>query len=53
VMGLVRDLGLFPVDAGPLANAVALEALTPVLLHVNKTHKIVGSGIRVTGVPRG
>lgn len=49
---LITDLGLFPIDAGPLANAVALEALTPVLLHINKTYKIPAAGIRITGIPR-
>jgi 8-hydroxy-5-deazaflavin:NADPH oxidoreductase len=52
VAGLLRDLALTPIDVGPLANAVALEALTPVLLHINRAHKIAGSGIRVTGIPR-
>lgn len=50
-MSLVKDLGLRPLDAGPLANAVALEALTPVLLHLNKTYKAPASGIRITGLP--
>jgi NADPH-dependent F420 reductase len=50
VMGLVKDLGLRPVDAGPLANAVALESLTPVLLHINKRYKSKGAGLRITGV---
>ncbi|HEY8040268.1 MAG TPA: NADPH-dependent F420 reductase [Polyangiaceae bacterium] len=35
---LVGDLGLRGLDAGPLRNAVALEALTPVLLHLNKRY---------------
>jgi hypothetical protein len=49
-LALVRDLGLRALDAGPLANAVALEALTPVLLHLNKRYKSPGAGIRITGV---
>jgi len=51
VAALLRDLGLRPVDAGALRNAIALESLTPVLLHINKTNKIVGAGIRITGIP--
>ncbi len=49
VMRLVNDLGMRGLDAGPLRNAVALEALTPVLLHLNKRY---GSktGIRFAGV---
>jgi NADPH-dependent F420 reductase len=50
VIGLVGDLGLRGLDAGPLRNAVALESLTPVLLHLNKRYKAVGAGIRFTGV---
>jgi NADPH-dependent F420 reductase len=38
VIGLVGDLGLRGLDAGPLRNAVALEALTPVLLHLTKRY---------------
>jgi NADPH-dependent F420 reductase len=42
--------GMRGVDAGPLANAVAVEALTPVLLYINKRYKVVGAGIRITGI---
>lgn len=51
VIGVVSDLGLRGVDAGVLKNAVALESLTPVLLHINRRYKSVGSGIRITGIP--
>ena len=37
------------IDAGPLANARALEGLTAVILNVNKRYK-VHAGIRLTGV---
>ncbi len=42
--------GMRAVDAGPLANAVAVEALTPVLLYINKRYKVAGAGIRITGL---
>lgn len=42
--------GMRAIDAGPLANAVAVEALTPVLLYINKHYKISGAGIRITGL---
>lgn len=42
--------GMRAVDAGPLANSVAAEALTPVLLYINKHYKVVGAGIRITGL---
>jgi NADPH-dependent F420 reductase len=51
VISAVSDLGLRGVDAGVLKNAVALESLTPVLLHINRRYKSVGSGIRITGIP--
>jgi NADPH-dependent F420 reductase len=50
VMALVDAAGLRGIDAGPLANAVAAEALTPVLLWINKRYKVKGAGIRITGI---
>jgi 8-hydroxy-5-deazaflavin:NADPH oxidoreductase len=47
-LALVRDLGLRGLDAGPLANAVALESLTPVLIQLNKRYKSVGVGVVFT-----
>ncbi|MDD9945325.1 MAG: NADPH-dependent F420 reductase [Myxococcales bacterium] len=49
-LSLIGDLGLSGYDAGPLANAVALESLTPVLLHLNKRYKGRGAGLRLTGI---
>ncbi len=42
--------GMRGIDAGPLVNAVAAEALTPVLLYINKRYKVPGAGIRITGL---
>jgi len=42
--------GMRAIDAGPLANAVAVEALTPVLLYINRRYKVPGAGIRITGL---
>ncbi|MCS6835103.1 MAG: NADPH-dependent F420 reductase [Anaerolineae bacterium] len=50
VIALVAAAGLRGIDAGPLANAVAAEALTPVLLWINKKYKVKGAGIRITGL---
>lgn len=47
-LGLIRELGVRAFNAGPLANAIALESLTPVLLHLNKQYK-TSVGIRITG----
>jgi NADPH-dependent F420 reductase len=51
VIGLVQDLGMRGVDAGPLANAAALEAMTPVLIYMNKRYKQRGLGLKVEGLP--
>jgi predicted dinucleotide-binding enzyme len=51
VMTLVEQLGTRALDAGVLSNAVALESLTPVLIHMNKRYKSPGAGIRIVGLP--
>ena len=38
------------IDAGPLANARALEGMTAIILHVNKRYG-GHAGIRLTGIP--
>ena len=50
VIELAAGLGTRGLDAGALANAVALESLTPVLLQLNKRYKSPGAGIRFTGL---
>jgi NADPH-dependent F420 reductase len=51
VADLIRRIpGLRPVDCGDLEIARILEQLTPMLISVNKRHKIKHSGIRITGV---
>lgn len=52
VIDLIRKIGIDAFDAGVLANAVAVEALTAVLIAVNIKYKIKGAGIRLVGVPR-
>jgi NADPH-dependent F420 reductase len=52
---LVLELGQHLVsgralDAGPLANSRALEGMTAVIVHVNRTYKIV-AGLKLTGFP--
>lgn len=46
--GVVATRG---VDGGGLANSVAAEALTSVLIAINRKYKIPGAGIRITGLP--
>lgn len=52
VIGLARDAGMRGWHAGPLANAVVAEALTSVLIAINRHYKVSGAGIRISGVPR-
>jgi NADPH-dependent F420 reductase len=47
---LAADAGLRGIDAGPLANAVAAESLTALLIHINRTYGIAAAGIRITGL---
>jgi NADPH-dependent F420 reductase len=49
VIGLVGQLGLRGLDAGVLRNAIALESLTPVLLHMNKKYK-GHAGVKIVGL---
>ncbi len=50
VIELIADLGMRGIDAGALANAIALEALTPVLLAINRRYKVRGAGLRILGI---
>lgn len=50
VVGLAQAIGLRGVHAGPLVNAVAAEALTSVLIGINRAYKVDGAGIRITGI---
>lgn len=48
VIGLAADMGLRAWHAGPIANSVIVEALTSVLISLNKTP---GAGVNITGLP--
>ena len=50
VIQLVEAAGMRGFDAGTLANSVAAEALTPVLIYINQTYKAKGAGIRIVNV---
>jgi len=50
VMGLTRRIPrLRPVDAGGLANSRYVEQITPLLVNINRIHKI-HAGIRIVGL---
>ena len=51
VVGMVEAAGMKGWHAGTIANAAAAEALTSVLIFINRRYKIDGAGIRITGTP--
>ena len=51
VIQLAGSVASRGVDGGVLANASAAEALTSVLIAINRRYKVPGAGIRITGLP--
>ncbi|MFT4054415.1 MAG: NADPH-dependent F420 reductase [Novosphingobium sp.] len=52
VVQLAQAIGITAWHAGPLANSAAAEALTSVLIAINKRYKVPGgAGIRISGIP--
>jgi NADPH-dependent F420 reductase len=49
---LVEAAGLTGWDAGPLENAMVVEGLTSVLIHINKQYNSTHAGLKITGVNR-
>jgi NADPH-dependent F420 reductase len=47
---LIAKMGLRGLDAGPICNSAAAEALTSILIFLNRKYKISGSGIKITGL---
>lgn len=50
VIGIADAIGLRGLYAGPICNSVAAEALTSILITINRRHKVAGAGIRITGL---
>lgn len=50
VIALAEAADMRGIDAGRLPNAIAVEALTPVLLYINRQYGVKGAGIRITGI---
>ena len=50
VIDLIHSIGMKGWHAGMLANSAAVEAITSVLISINKHHRIFHSGIKVTGL---
>jgi NADPH-dependent F420 reductase len=49
VLPIVEACGLRALHGGVLANSAAAEALTSVLIFLNKTYGVDGAGLRITG----
>ena len=49
VVGLVREAGMRGFHAGPIENSAAAEALTSVLIQINRQGEIAHSGIQIVG----
>ncbi|MEY3136456.1 MAG: hypothetical protein RL580_188 [Pseudomonadota bacterium] len=49
VLQLVTQCGLRGLHGGALVNSAAAEALTSVLIFLNKTYAVDGAGVRITG----
>ena len=52
VVSLVGDIGMRGLAGGALANSAAAEALTSILIYMNKTYGADGAGIRFTGLTK-
>ena len=50
-IALAEALGVRGLHAGPLANSAAAEALTSIIIGLNRTYKADGASIRMTGIP--
>jgi NADPH-dependent F420 reductase len=50
VIKLAEALGVRGLHAGPLANSAAAEALTSVIIGINRNYKVDGASIRITGI---
>jgi hypothetical protein len=49
VVGLAAAAGLRGIHGGALANSAAAEALTSILIFINRTYSVDGAGLRITG----
>ena len=52
VVSLTEAAGMKGWHAGPIANSVVAEAMTSVLITLNRRYKIPGAGFSITGKPR-
>jgi NADPH-dependent F420 reductase len=53
VVVLAEAARLRGLHAGPLANSAAAEAMTSLLIGINRSYKVDGAGVRITGIAPG
>jgi 8-hydroxy-5-deazaflavin:NADPH oxidoreductase len=51
VIELASHVAQRALDGGALANSAAAEAMTSILIDINRKYKASGAGIRITGLP--
>lgn len=49
VVALANDAGMRGLQGGALGNSAAAEAMTSILIFINKHYKVDGAGIQITG----
>ena len=49
VIQLAEEAGMRAWHAGPIENSAAAEALTSILIQINRRHDISHSGIKIVG----
>jgi 8-hydroxy-5-deazaflavin:NADPH oxidoreductase len=49
VIDIITAIGLRGIHAGALANSIAAEAMTSVLIGINRRYSVDGAGIKITG----
>jgi 8-hydroxy-5-deazaflavin:NADPH oxidoreductase len=49
IVALADQIGLRGIHGGALVNAAAAEAMTSLLIFINKNYQVDGAGIRITG----
>lgn len=49
VVTLAAQAGMRAIHGGPLANSASAEAMTSVLIFINKNYQVDGAGVKITG----
>ena len=52
VRAMLTELRLRSWHVGPLANSAAAEAMTSLLIQINRRYKLVQAGVKITGRPK-